>query len=178
MGMPINLRGLRDLEDSSIFRSNDCEFLRDSFKGVSKFPGMIEMQAAQLARLGIEIYPSFAVKMKKLYHLYHNDVETGVKDNTLRIGQKIREIAEQNSEINDGEAWKYVTDLCRARITCYTPEEVKKAYHTLEKFNMQRGILKIIPRFMDREHDVLIVFDYFHVMICELEIKLHDTYPI
>ena len=31
---------------------------------------------------------------------------------------------------------------------------------------------------MNRDHDLLIVFDYFHVMICELEIKLHDTYPI
>ena len=112
--------------------------------------------------------------MKKLYP----EVETCVKDNTLRIGAKIREIAEQNSEITDGEAWKYITDLCRARITCYNVGEVKEAYNTLEKFNMQRGILKITPRFMDREHDVLIVFDYFHVMICELEIKLHDTYPI
>jgi hypothetical protein len=81
MDMPINLRGLRDLEDSSIFRSKDCDFLRDSFKGVSKFPGMIEMQAAQLARLGIEIYPSFAVKMKRLFP----EAETCVKENTLRI---------------------------------------------------------------------------------------------
>ena len=132
------------------------------------------MQAAQLARLGTEIYPSFAVKMKRLYP----DVETKVKSNAYRIAKKMREILNDHPELDDGEAWKYITDLCRARITCYNPEEVRRAYDTLAGFNMQRGILKIEPRFQDREHDVRITFDYFHVMICELEIKLHDPYPL
>ena len=29
-----------------------------------------------------------------------------------------------------------------------------------------------------REHDVLVVFDYLHLLICEIEFKFHDTYPL
>ena len=43
---------------------------------------MIEMQAAQLSRYGIEIYPSFACKMK---NLFNNNIETSVKTDTFRI---------------------------------------------------------------------------------------------
>ena len=114
--------------------------------------------------------------MKKLFSAY--DIETSSKTNTLRISRKIKEISKENRDITDGDAWKYLTDLCRARITCHGPEEVKKAFLELQNFNMQKDILKIEPRFNAREHDVVIVFNYFHIMICELEIKLHHPYPI
>ena len=122
----------------------------------------------------MEIYPSFAVRMKKLFP----NVETSVKTDTFRISKKIQEIYQENPSITDGDAWKYITDLCRARVTCYTPDELIKAYETLEKYRLQRGILKIESRITYREHDILVVFDYLHLLICEIEFKFHDTYPL
>ena len=71
-----------------------------------------------------------------------------------------------------------MTDLNRCKVICYSPEEVIKCYMLLINDNFIKGILKIKPRFNTAMKDVIVVFDFKWIMICEIQIVLHDPSPL
>jgi len=93
--------------------------------------------------------------------MFKGNVTTAHKQNTLRISQKLKEIRIEKDFIQPLEAWKFITNLNRCKVVCYTPEEVIKTYLTLKNHKMIKGILKIKPRFKTAQKDINIIFDYF-----------------
>ena len=65
---------------------------------------------------------------------FNKDIEVSMKSDILRISQKLRELPERCKDkdsamaIPPGEAWAYLTDLVRGRITITNEKEFMDFY--------------------------------------------------
>jgi hypothetical protein len=76
------------------------------------------------------------------------------------------------------DAWKFMTDLNRCKVVCYTPEDVLKYYKRLVNDPDIKEILKMKPRFHTGLKDVMVIFNFRDQMVCEIQIVLHDPSPL
>jgi hypothetical protein len=108
---------------------------------------------------------------------YLPNIQTDLKDNVIRVAQKIKEEEENRGLQDEGGGYQFMTDILRARITANNIQELKN-YVTIFENVPGIKIIRYKPKFygvdMSDLRNVTINFVWSNSFICELQVRLGD----
>ena len=168
--MPYGLKKLRDMEDLVNYNSDHADCIKHADEGIFMVAGYVQKIACQVTTLALENYAGFAVKMKKQFP----GCVTECRELPNKIADELLQLPNRELKITDADAWSYLKDLCNVTITCYSADEVTKAYEDLKGHKMIKRIMKVVPHFDSDSNEVIVYFDYFFVIIAAARIRLMD----
>ena len=113
----------------------------------------------------------FHSKLRK----YLPTIETDLKDNVIRVAQKIQE--EEDKRGIDKDGYRFMTDILRARLVAFSVEDLKVKIKIFENIPGVT-VIKYKPKFYGTDdaqlRNVTINFLWNSSKICELQIRLGD----
>lgn len=103
-------------------------------------------------------------------------IETDLKDNVIRVAQKIQE-EEAKRPTNATGGYQFVTDILRCRLITTSPEDLKIRMGEFENIPGVQ-VIKYKPKFYQTEdaqlRTALVNFIWDNAFLCELQIRLGE----
>ena len=102
-------------------------------------------------------------------------IETDLKDNVIRVAQKIE--AEEAKRPGNGGGYQFITDILRCRLTATSPEDMKIKLGQFENIPGVQ-VIKYKPKFYKCEgadlRNVHVNFIWDNAFLCELQLRLGE----
>ena len=106
---------------------------------------------------------------------YLPGIETDLKDNVIRVAQKIKDEEEQR-ELTSGGGYQFVNDILRARMVASSVEDLKQKVEIFENIPGVKTIL-YKPKFANDKSElrnVTIAYIWDDSFLCEFQIRLGE----
>lgn len=167
----INFENISQILDSQFKTNQEVSVLWSLEAGNELRLGSHSEQAIFLIKWAQEEYYLFHSKMKK----YLPTLETDIKENVIRVAQKIQE--EEEARGVQKEGYRFMTDILRARLVAFDIEDLKVKTQIFENIPGVT-VIKYKPKFYGTKNsklrNVTINFIWNSSRICELQIRLGD----
>lgn len=161
----VNFDGIRQSVNTDMKMNNEISVLWSLEEGNELRLGSPSEQAIFLIKWAQEEYYLLHSKLKK----YLPTIETDLKDNVIRVAQKIQEEQEKRNLSQDG--YRFMTDILRARLVALSIEDLKIKMQIFENIPGVR-VIKYKPKFhgvKDAQlRNVTVNFIWSNSSICEL----------